>query len=82
MTPELIEKFVENKDRKNAIINVHFKDRNMVSGIFIRGLDYDELKQKNFWRIVSKTQANSWEETRDNNLARIYSGASFTRLSE
>jgi hypothetical protein len=45
-------------------------------------MDYDELKNKNFWRIVNNTHAEAWGKTKDMNLARIYNGASFTRLTE
>jgi hypothetical protein len=82
MTSELIEKFIENKSRKDAAVNIHFKERSTVTGIFIRGTDYDELKVKNFWRIVSKIHAAEWEKTKDISLGRIYNGMSFTRLSD
>lgn len=82
MTPEMIEKFVTTKIRKEAAVNIHFKDRNTVTGLFIQSVDYDELKSKNFWRIVSRQHAEQWKQTKDVNLARLYNGASFTRLSE
>ena len=82
MTSEMIENFVSNKIRKGAKVNIHFKDRNTVTGLFIHGVDYDELKSKNFWRIVSNHRADEWKETKDINLARVFNGASFTRLSE
>jgi hypothetical protein len=82
MTPEMIENFVTNKITKGARVNIHFKDRNTVTGLFIHAGDYDELKSKNFWRIVSKQHADEWKQTKDVNLARVFNGASFTRLSE
>jgi hypothetical protein len=82
MTQDMIEKFVEKADRQNLAVNIHFKERNTVSGIFIRGTDYEELKNKNFWRIVSQPYAEAWGKTGDTNLARIYNGASFTRLTD
>jgi len=82
MTSEMIEKFIENKNRKDASVNIHFKERSTVSGLFIQGSDYSELKSKNFWRIVSSTYLNEWNETKNINLARIYNGMSFTRLSD
>jgi len=82
MTPEMIEKFVSTKIRKGAAVNIHFKDRNTVTGLFIHGTDYEELKSKNFWRIVSRHHAEEWKKTNDVNLARLYNGVSFTRLSE
>jgi hypothetical protein len=82
MTPEMIEKFVENRNRKDAAVNIHFKERSTVTGLFIQATDYQELKSKNFWRIVSSTYLNEWKQTRNVNLARIYNGISFTRLSD
>ncbi len=82
MTNEMIEKFIETKTKMNAKVNIHFKQRNTVKGVFIRTNDYEELKSKNFWRIVSESKVDEWEKTKDANLARIYNGAEFTRLSE
>lgn len=82
MTNDMIEKFVESKANSNQKVNIHFKTRETVKGIFIRSADYDELKSKNFWRIVSESKVNEWEKTKDFNLARIFNGAEFTRLSE
>jgi hypothetical protein len=82
MTTEMIEKFVENKTRKGAAVNIHFKDRNTVTGLFIHSLDYQELKSKNFWRIVSSNHVEEWKKTNDVNLARLYNGGAFTRLSD
>ncbi len=82
MTQEMIGKFIENKVRKDAFVNIHFKERSTVSGLFIKGNDYEELKSKNFWRIVSSTHVEQWKQTKDMNLARIYSGVSFTRLTD
>ena len=82
MTPDMIEKYVEDMDRRNIIINVHFKERSTVSGVFVQGKDYEELKRKNFWRIVSTANMQDWEKTKNINLARLYNGAAFTRLSD
>ena len=53
MTSEIIEKFIENTSRKSSIVNIHFKERSTVKGMFIRSSDFDELKMKNLWRVVS-----------------------------
>ncbi|MFT3843525.1 MAG: short-chain dehydrogenase [Lacibacter sp.] len=82
MTNEMIEKFVENKANLNQKVNIHFKSRETVKGIFIHMDDYEELKSKNFWRIVSDSKLNEWEKTKDYNLGRIFNGAEFTRLTE
>lgn len=82
MTPEIIEKFIGEKTRKNTPVNIHFKGRNPVRGLFVKLADYEELKSKNFWRIVNATYVEEWLKTHNGNLARIFSGGSFTRLSD
>lgn len=82
MTNDLIEKFVETKKRKDQRVNIHFKQRDTLKGLFIREKDYDELKGKNFWRIVSASKLEEWKKTKDQNLARLFNGAEFTRLSD
>ena len=82
MTTEMIEKFVSGKGRKEAAVNIHFKERSTVKGLFIQGSDYDELKSKNFWRIVSSTSLDEWKQTGNFNLTRVFNGVSFTRLSD
>jgi len=82
MTNEMIEKFIEQKNHKNLQVNIHFKQRNTVTGLFIHTDDYTELKAKNFWRIVSTSKVEEWKKTKNINLARIFNGAEFTRLSE
>jgi hypothetical protein len=82
MTTEMIEKFVENKTRNDAAINISFKGRDTVTGIFIRMADYEELKAKNFWRVVTGSAVPEWRKTKNSGLARIFSGGSFTRLSD
>jgi hypothetical protein len=82
MTAEMIEKFVENKHRKNDEVHIHFKQRSTINGLFIRTADYEELKSKNFWRIVSDARIEEFKKTKNVNLAKIFNGAEFTRLSE
>jgi hypothetical protein len=82
MTNDMIENFIENKVKSNSKINIHFKQRSTLKGVFIRTNDYEELKSKNFWRVVSESKMDEWEKTKDTNLARIFNGAEFTRLSE
>lgn len=82
MTVELIEKFILNQSRKGVTVNIHFKERSTVSGMFIYSKDYGELRSKNLWRVVSKTNAQKYKETEDINLTRIFNGLSFTRLTD
>ena len=82
MTSELIEKFLNSPARSKKRVFIHFKQRKTVSGIFLKTDDYNELKTKNFWRIVADSKIEEFEKTNDNSLARIYNGAEFTRLSD
>ena len=82
MTNEAISKQVEGKDLSNKMLNIHFKQRNTITGLFIKTNDYAELRSKNLWRIVTKLHVEEWKKTNDINLCRIFNGTEFTRLSE
>jgi len=82
MTNDKILEFIENKNRKNIPVNIHFKERSTIKGLFIMGHDYEEMKSKNFWRIVNAEKLGEWKRTRDINLSRLFNGISFTRLSD
>jgi hypothetical protein len=82
MVQEQIEKYIGANKRKKAVVNIHFKDRPVVKGVFVEANDYTELKQKNLWRIVTQANATTWQKDQDINLTRIFNGISFTRLSE
>ncbi len=81
MDAESIEKFLTTNTRGEKAVNIHFKDRSAVTGIFISMRDYDELRAKNFWRVVNAKNLELWEQTKDINLSRIFNGSGFTRLS-
>lgn len=81
MTAELISKFVDNEQPVNTPVKIEFKKRNAVLGQFVKVMDYEELKSKNFWRIVSETNLPEWNKSKDINLVRIFNGTEFTRLS-
>ncbi|HRH50935.1 MAG TPA: short-chain dehydrogenase [Panacibacter sp.] len=82
MINDLIGKFIESKLHKNNNVNIHFKQRETLKGVFIFNDDYEELKGKNFWRVVSGEKLEEWKRTQDNSLARIFNGADFKRLTE
>jgi hypothetical protein len=82
MTNDVIQKFLEKQGKKSNNVNIHFKQRSTVKGVFIHTADYEELKSKNFWRIVTESNGEEWKRTGNENLARIFNGAEFTRLSE
>lgn len=82
MTSEMIVQFIEHKARKNMMVGIHFKERDTVKGLFIRGADYDELKNKNLWRVISHAKIEEWNRTKNMELPKIFNGLSFTRLTE
>lgn len=81
MTNDMIENYLSKQPAKVELVNIHFRQRNNIKGMFIRTKDYQELKSKNLWRIVSETNFTEWKKTTDESLARIFNGAEFTRLS-
>ncbi len=82
MTFDLIEKYVEATDRYNKPVNVHFRNRSTVTGLFIRARDYDDMKKKNFWRIVPQSRLQLWQSSNDPALSRLFHGAEFSRLTD
>jgi|KBSSwiStaDraftv2_1062776.scaffolds.fasta_scaffold4645906_1 hypothetical protein len=82
MTSDVIEKFIESGKRKNRQVNIHFKTRKTITGVFIESGDYQELKSKNFWRIVSGSRLEDWQKSQDLSLCRLFNGAEFTRLTD
>ena len=80
MTNEQIEKFLSSDIKSNSVIRISFKTRNSILGIFIQTPDFDELKSKNFWRIVSESNYEQWKQSNDYSLVRMFNGADFTKL--
>ena len=77
-----IEKFLsKNSTEEIAYARISFKKRDDVFGVFIRDRDYEDLKSKNFWRIVTKIHLDEFEKTGNLSLARIFSGSAFSRLT-
>ncbi len=82
MTIELITKFVEgNTVPPTKSVKIDFKKRNSMNGLIIQSSDYEDLKSKNFWRIVPATLVEEWTKSKNVNLAKIFSGSEITRLS-
>lgn len=81
MNIEQIELFLK-RDRAQTenCVKINFKKRDAVYGLFIKSKDYDDLKSKNFWRVVTKMNFDQWHKTGDMNLARIFNGSEFTKL--
>ncbi|HSU27862.1 MAG TPA: hypothetical protein VLJ68_05745 [Chitinophagaceae bacterium] len=80
MTYEEIEKFMNNKNGKGLPVTINFKTRKSLRGLFIKMSDYEELRRKNLWRIVSGPNIDPYQATKDPSLARIFNGAEMTRL--
>ena len=82
MNIEDIEKFLtKNNDDNSRYVKISFKKRNDIYGLFIKDRDYDHLKSKNFWRIVTKLHLTEYNQTNDMSLAKIFNGSEFSRLS-
>lgn len=81
MTNEQIEKFISGDKVTKNTVRIHFKTRNSIVGIFIQMQDYNELKSKNFWRIVPESNIETWKKSQDTNLARIFNGVEITKLT-
>ena len=80
MTNDVICKYVESKDVSGRPVSISFRQRNAIMGLFIQWKDYDEMKTKNFWRIVPESKIEEWQKTKDPGLARLFSGNDFTKL--
>lgn len=81
MLPEQIAKFVETEQLNNAAVKVDFKKRNSITGLFVQLKDYDELKAKNLWRLVSEANLEKWHKTKDINAVKMFNGSDFAKLS-
>ena len=80
MTTEQIAKFFSGV-KSDSLVRISFKTRNSVLGIFIQTPDFNELKSKNFWRIVAEDKFEQWQKSKDYNLCRMFNGAEFTKLA-
>ena len=81
MLNDMISRFLEPAHLAKTAVRIEFKKRNTIVGIFVDAVDYEDLKAKNFWRIVSETHIPEWKKTNDNKLARIFSGSEFTKIT-
>ena len=77
-----IEKFLTTKaTAENSYVKINFKKRESVFGLFLKEADYNDLKSKNFWRIVTRKNFEQWNQSKDVNLARIFNGSDFSKLT-
>jgi hypothetical protein len=80
MSNEEIERFMQTKHKENFPVRITFKTRAPIRGLFIKTNDYAELSRKNLWRIVSESNINNYQSSKDDSLARIFNGVEITKL--
>jgi hypothetical protein len=80
MTNEEITRFMLRQKADSLEVQISFKKRNSLKGIFIRQPDYEELSRKNLWRIVSEGHIAAYKQSKDQGLAKIFNGSEFTKL--
>ena len=82
MVNDQIENFLLQKKVDKSPVQINFKTRSAIVGLFIQTTnDYEELKSKNFWRVVASLNIEEYKKSNDINLTRIFNGVEFTRLS-
>jgi hypothetical protein len=82
MNTEEIQKFLATKEiPKGKHLKIDFKKRDAIYGRLIQGNDYNDLKAKNLWRIVRERDFEEWSKSKNVDLAKIFSGSDFVKLS-
>jgi hypothetical protein len=82
MNTEEIQKFLTTKASPvNSYVKIDFKKRDTIYGLFLTEGDYNDLKAKNFWRIVTRKHFEEYKKSKNPNLAKIFNGQEFSRLS-
>lgn len=81
MTNDQIENFLVQADLNKSKVQINFKARSPIVGIFIKTDDFGELKSKNLWRIVSESRIDEFLTANDTAFARIFNGTEITKLS-
>jgi hypothetical protein len=83
MNSEEIQKFLDTKTSvENNYVRINFKKRDSIYGLFVKDhADYGELRSKNFWRIVPRSQFDAYKVSKDVNLAKIFNGSEFSSLT-
>ena len=79
MTNDQIEQFLNAKTQAK-IIDISFKKRQAIRGVFVNTGDFEDLKSKNFWRIITEERIEDWKKTKNMGLSRIFNGSDFTKL--
>ena len=81
MTNDQIENFFRTAKLDTSKVQINFKSRASIVGLFIKTNDYGELKAKNLWRIVSESKIEEFLAAKDTSVARIFNGSEMTKLS-
>ena len=81
MTNQQIDSFLQRNQFGDNPVKISFKTRAGFTGIFVKGGDYEELKSKNFWRIVNEGNVKNYMNSKDVSLSRIFHGAEITKLA-
>ena len=81
MTNDQIENFLNQVDFNKSKVQINFRSRNSMVGIFLKTRDYSELKSKNLWRIVNESKIDEFLTGKDENVARIFNGVEITKLN-
>lgn len=81
MTNDQIENFLNQVDFNKSKVQINFRSRNSMVGIFLKTTDFSELKSKNLWRIVNETKIDEFLSVKDESVARIFNGVEITKLS-
>lgn len=81
MNIDQIEKFLTSRHISGDTLRIDFRTRSSTAGIFLKNSDYDDLKLKNFWRVVTGENIVDWKRTQNTNLSKIISGNEITKLS-
>lgn len=82
MQSEEIKKFIETKvTEKNKYVKIEFSKRPALYGVFVIAEDFGYLSTKNFWRIVTRRNFEEYKNSNKLDLARIFNGSAFSRLS-
>jgi hypothetical protein len=82
MNTEEIQKFLQTKATSaNNYVKIDFKKREPIYGLFVIDNDFNDLSSKNFWRIVTRKHFDEYNKSKNVNLARIFNGSEFSKLS-
>jgi hypothetical protein len=82
MSIEQISTFLSTNSKGDlTYVKIFFKRRDAVFGVFVTDKDFQELKFKNFWRIVTLRHLDDYIRSNDMSLSRIFSGSEFSRLA-